>query len=52
VPLELQDDLQSLEFLVDAGLYDEAGTLLQDIQRKAGSLPVLERYRILIEAGA
>ena len=52
VPAELQDDVQNLEFLVDAGLFEDAGTLLDEIRRKAGDLPVLERYRILIEAGA
>lgn len=52
VPAELQDDVQNLEFLVDAGLYEEAGTLLDEIRRKAGDLPLLERYRILIEAGS
>ena len=43
--------MQNLEFLVDAGLYEEAATLLEEIHRKAGDLPILERYRILIEAG-
>ena len=52
VPAELQDDVQNLEFLVDAGLFEDAGTLLDEIRRKAGDLPVLERYRILIEAGS
>jgi tetratricopeptide (TPR) repeat protein len=52
VPAELHDDVQNLEFLVDAGLFEDAGTLLDEIRRKAGNLPVLERYRILIEAGS
>ncbi|HOU55142.1 MAG TPA: tetratricopeptide repeat protein [Myxococcota bacterium] len=52
VPPELQDDVQNLEFLVDAGLYEEAATLLEDIRRRGGDLPILERYRILIEAGS
>jgi hypothetical protein len=52
VPAELHDDVQNLEFLVDAGLFEDAGTLLDEIHRKAGNLPVLERYRILIEAGS
>ncbi len=51
VPPDLQDDIQNLEFLCDADLYDEAASLLEEIRLKAGDLPILDRYRILIEAG-
>jgi tetratricopeptide (TPR) repeat protein len=48
VPEEFQDDIQNLEFLVDAGLHDEALELLQDIRRRAGDLSILARYETLI----
>jgi Tfp pilus assembly protein PilF len=49
VPPEYRDDVQNLEFLVDAGLRDEAVELISDLRRKAGDLPILRRYEILIE---
>ncbi|MBM4396969.1 MAG: tetratricopeptide repeat protein [Deltaproteobacteria bacterium] len=51
VPPEFQDDIQNLEFLIDAGLSDEATDLLRDIRRRAGDLPILARYESLIASG-
>lgn len=48
VPPEFQDDIQNLEFLIDAGLTEDATDLLKDIRRRAGNLPILDRYEALI----
>jgi Tfp pilus assembly protein PilF len=51
VPTEFQDDIQNLEFLIDAGLPEDAADLLKDIRKRAGDLPILARYESLIAAG-
>lgn len=54
IPVELQDDLQNLEFLVEVGMADEARELIADIRTKAGDLSVLARLeaRLAEEAEA
>lgn len=47
VPPEIQDDIQSLEFMIDAGLEEEAADLLKEIQERAGDLPCLRKYKFL-----
>ncbi len=47
VPPEFQDDIQSLEFMIDAGLEDEAADLLREVREKAGNLPYLRKYDFL-----
>lgn len=48
VPLEFQEDIQNLEFLIDANLLDDARELIADIRARAGNLPILARYEALI----
>lgn len=48
VPLEYQDDIQNLEFLIDVDLREDARELLNDIRRRAGELPILARYEALL----
>ena len=49
VPAEFQDDIQNLEFLVDAGLREEAAELIQDVRRRGGGeLPILKRFETLL----
>ena len=48
VPTEFQDDIQNLEFLIDAGLPEDATELLKDIRGRAGNLAILARYEALI----
>lgn len=47
VPTELHDDIQSLEFMIDAGLEEEAYDLLQELIERAGVLPCFEKYKFL-----
>ncbi|MBP7380972.1 tetratricopeptide repeat protein [Myxococcota bacterium] len=47
VPQELHDDVQSLEFMIDAGLEEEAWDLLQEMKQRAGNLPCFEKYGFL-----
>jgi hypothetical protein len=48
VPLEYQDDIKNLEFLIDTGLMDEARDLLQELKEKAPDLAILAQYEALI----
>lgn len=47
VPAELHDDVQSLEFMIDAGLEEEACDLLQELRGRAGNLPFFDKYNFL-----
>ncbi len=47
VPTELHDDIQSLEFMIDAGLEEEAYDLLQELRQRAGNLRYFDKYNFL-----
>jgi hypothetical protein len=50
IPAEYQDDVQNLEFLIDAGLTDDALDLLEDLRKRTDDAPFLTRYARLILA--
>lgn len=49
VPKAFQDDIKQIEFLIDAGLKEDALTVLQEVKARAGNLPILERFEALLK---
>lgn len=50
VPADLRDDVQNLDFLIDAGLLDEAEDLLGDIRARTINIPLFDQLEEIIKA--